>query len=126
MARISYSAVVLDEKSRSRLLEITSPSVTEGWEKFAHHMTINMGEISPEFEKYVGDEVKLRVVSIGISDMAIAVGVEGFPSKNKIPHVTIAVNRKDGGKPFMSNLIKNWKPIQFGFELTGTVTEIPW
>jgi hypothetical protein len=40
--------------------------------------------------------------------MAVAVRVEGFPSKNKIPHVTLAVN-PEGGKPFMSTRLKNGK-----------------
>lgn len=126
MGKITYSAVVLDKKSRSKLLSLVGSYVPQGWEVIAHHMTINMGEIKPEYEKYLEMKVTLRVKTIGMNDKAMAVGVEGFPSKNKIPHITIAVNRKEGGKPYMSNKIENWRPIQFGLELTGTVEEVPW
>jgi len=126
MGKISYSAVVLDDKSRSKLLGLVSSYIPQGWETIAHHMTINMGEIDPEYEKYLGMKVPLRVKTIGMNDKVIAVGVEGFPTKNKIPHITIAVNRQEGGKPFMSNKIEDWRPIQFSAELEGTVEEVPW
>lgn len=125
MKNISYSGVVLNEESRSKLLSFVKPYIPKDWEIIAHHMTINLGDIKPEFEKYLGMDVKLKVKYIGISDMAIAVGVDGFPSVNKIPHITIAVNRKEGGKPFMSNKIPiPWKPVQFPIELTGKVMEV--
>jgi hypothetical protein len=126
MGRITYSAVVLDKKSRSRLLEYMSHYIPNHFEVIAHHMTINMGELKPEMKDRIGEQVTLKVVSVGISDMALAVGVEGFPSKNAIPHVTVAINRKEGAKPFMSNKITNWQPVQFALDLTGVVTEVPW
>ena len=79
MGNISYSAVVLDEESRSKLLEFVDGYIPQGWEKIAHHMTLNMGEIKPEFEKYLGFTVPLYVKEVGVSDMAMAVKVEGFP-----------------------------------------------
>lgn len=124
MGKVSYSAVVLDESSRSKLLEHLGNNIPKDFEAIAHHMTINMGEINPEYERYLGMKIRLRVVSVGFSDMAMAVGVEGFPTVNKIPHITVAVNRKEGGKPFMSNKITNWKPVQFSLELKGTVEEV--
>lgn len=124
MSKIAYSAVVLDEKSRSKLLNFLSSEIPENWETIAHHMTINLGEIKPDFEKYLGMRVELSVIDLGISDKAIAVKVEGFPTVNKIPHITIAVNRKEGGKPYMSNKITDWKPIKFNSKLTGKVMEV--
>jgi hypothetical protein len=70
----------------------------------------------------VGEEVVLTVTDVGLSDMAMAVKVSGYPSKNDIPHITIAVN-PDGGKPVMSNQITNWRPIK-KFMVNGVVTEI--
>ncbi len=119
-----YSAVVLDKESRSKLLSVMGTYVPDDWEKIAHHMTINMGPIKPELERYLGMTVPLRVKEIGISEKAFAVKVEGFPTTNKIPHITIAIDRKGGGKPVMSNLITDWRPIQLGFDLKGTVKEI--
>ena len=127
MSNIAYSAVVLDEKSRSKLLAQLANNIPKDWEIIAHHMTINLGEIKPEYEKYLGMTVPLYVKTVGYSDMAMAVGVEStVPTVNKIPHITIAVNRKEGGKPFMSNKITNWKKIGFGLELEGKVEEVPY
>lgn len=122
--KISYSAVVLEEQSKVKLIEKIQDQIPEGWEIIGHHMTINLGEIDKEYEKFLGLKVKLNVVKIGISDMALAIQVQGFPTKNKIPHITIAVNRKEGGKPFMSNKISDWKPYSLGFDLSGIVTEV--
>jgi hypothetical protein len=61
---------------------------------------------------------------MGMSMMAFAVKVEGYPSKNEIPHITIAIN-PDGGKPVMSNNIKKWDKLNKPIRLTGIVTEIP-
>lgn len=125
MDKISYSAVVLDDKSRKRLLNIFKNLIPDGWEIIAHHMTINLGEIDPEYEKYLGFPVKLKVDDFGIDNKVAAIGVSGFPSKNNKPHITLAVNRKNGGKPAMSNNLIKWYPIKKQLFLTGKVMEVP-
>ena len=124
MKKVSYSAVVLDESSRSKLLQHFDDIIPNDWKKYAHHMTINMGEIDPQYEKYLGMKVTLRVTKLGISDKVFAVQVEGFPTTNEIPHITLAVNTNMGGKPFMSNKINDWRPIQFSLDLKGKVEEV--
>jgi hypothetical protein len=84
-------------------------------------MTIAFGQ-GVENEEDLGKEVGLVVTEIGVSDMAIAVKVEGYPSKNAIPHVTLAIN-PDGGKPVMSNQITDWTPVG-PLKIRGTVTNI--
>ena len=122
MGKVSFCALVLDEESKTKLIQYSE--IPKGWEVFAHHMTINMGEIKPEYEKYLGMTAKLRVTKIGMSDLAMAAMVDtNIPTLSTIPHITIAVNRAEGGKPFYSNKITNWKPIQFAIELTGKVEE---
>jgi hypothetical protein len=118
---ISYSAVVLDHESSELLLNTFKGEIPDGWKKYAHHMTIALGK-AVEDENLLGSVQTLIVTQIGKSDMVIAVRVEGFPSKNKIPHVTLAVN-PEGGKPFMSNKIEEWKDIE-PFEITGEVRNI--
>ena len=118
---ISYSAVVLDHESSELLLNTFKGEIPDGWKKYAHHMTIALGK-AIEDENLLGSSQTLIVTQIGKSDMVIAVRVEGFPSKNKIPHVTLAVN-PEGGKPFMSNKIEEWKDIE-PFEITGEVRNI--
>lgn len=125
MSKISYSAVVLDDKSRDKLIKTFGKTIPEDWESLAHHMTINLGEIEPEYEKYVGFPVRLKVDDFAMDDKVAAIGVSGFPTKNVKPHVTLAVNRQGGGKPMMSNELTDWKPIKRPIILTGRVEEIP-
>lgn len=124
MNEIAYSAIVLDQKSRSRLLERFKSMIPEDWEVLADHMTINLGEINPEYQKYLGLPIQLSVKDIAMDDIVMAVGVTGFGSTNAKPHITIAVNRIEGGKPYMSNKLTDWKSIGRPLLLTGKVTEI--
>ena len=118
---ISYSAVVLDHESSELLLNKFNGEIPDGWKKYAHHMTIALGK-AIEDENLLGSSQILTVTQIGKSDMVMAVRVEGFPSKNKIPHITLAVN-PEGGKPFMSNKSEEWEDIE-PFEITGEVRNI--
>lgn len=130
-----YSAVVLDEKSQLKLEKLAEDIKVNGvrvpilvrdngWKMYNHHMTICMGELPEYLKQYVGTKQKLEATHIGISPMAVAVRVSGFESKNKIPHVTMAVNIKSGGKPVMSNDIKDWKPLETPIKLVGEVKEL--
>ncbi len=124
MSNVSYSAVVLDEKSRSRLIERFKSIIPSDYEIIAHHMTINMGEIDPEFERFLQLPVRLSVDDIAWDDKVMAVGVSGFESNNAKPHITLAVNRKAGGKPMMSNNLTDWEKLKKPLMLTGKVTEV--
>jgi len=120
--------VVLDDKSRTKLLDgikgLIKDIDSSGWDVIAHHMTVNFGKGLPEnLKDDLGNTVQLKVTKIGISDMAIAVGVEGYHSDNAKPHITIAVNKAKGGKPVMSNDIQIWERWEGGPNLSGKVTE---
>jgi len=123
------ASVILDNSSRDKLIEAVNslPQINklpEGWGVIAHHMTINFGKGLPEDLKGdLGKTVQLRVNSIGMSDMAIAVGVEGYHSDNEKPHITIAINKAEGGKPVMSNNIQNWEKWLDGPTISGKVSE---
>ena len=121
---VLYSAVVLDEQSRAKLLKVFRLMIPEGWEVLADHMTINLGAIKPQFKDDLGDVVDLSVLDYAIDDKVMAVGVEGYPTTNAKAHITIAVNRSAGGKPVMSNNLTDWKEINFKIELKGIITEI--
>jgi len=118
---ILYSGVVLDEKSKGLLLQAFSDLIPKGWNIYVHHMTIAFGK-GVENKADLGKEVDLTVTKIGVSDVAIAAGVEGYPSKSVIPHITIAIN-PDGGKPVMSNDISDWKSVE-NFKIRGVVTNV--
>lgn len=123
MKKPSYTAVVLDGFSHNLLLKTFPPPL--GWEPIAHHMTINMGpaEKGPAAE-WLGQMVDLTVKTLAQDNLVMAVGVDCIvPSSNQIKHITVAVNRKDGGKPFFSNKLNNWKPVKT-LDLRGTVQEV--
>lgn len=117
---VLYSCVLLDKASHNALANRLYDDIPIGWKLYAHHMTINLGPLKDKSE--LGKKVDLTVTKVGKSDMAMAVQVEGYPSKNAIPHVTIAVN-PDGGKPVMSNEITKWQDVK-RFVISGVVTEI--
>lgn len=126
---ISYSCVLLDQASKTALLERDYPIIIPfEWKLFAHHMTINLGELKDK--SLLNQVVTLEVFAIGISDKAIAVKVREIGihkrgkslSSNAIPHITLAIN-PDGGKPVMSNDITKWQDIK-QFIVTGVISEI--
>jgi len=123
--KILYSAVVLNDQSKTALMQRFGSNLPDGWVVYCHHMTIIFGK-GIEDENELGKEVELTVTELGSSNMAIAVKVDGYPSSNAIPHITVAVNVANGGKPFMSNKITDWGSIDLGHPLLlyGIVTNI--
>jgi predicted kinase len=120
---VLYSCVLLDKPSHIKLLSETYPIVPpKGWDYLAHHMTIAFGK-GVKDKSELGKKVTLRVFKVGISDMAMAVQVDGYPSEKPIPHITIAVNKDEGGKSKDSNDITKWQDIK-PFYITGVVADI--
>jgi hypothetical protein len=106
----NYHGVILTEISRNMLLNYFG--VPKGWTHYGHHMTICYGKpLPPSLEGDYGRLVRLEVTHVGQNDLVKAVRVKGYHSDNKVPHVTLSVNKKKGGKPVMSNDIENWEPL---------------
>jgi hypothetical protein len=126
--RIAYSGIVLTDKSRTELIQfIKTPGndLFSDWEILAHHMTINMGELKEEYRPLLGQSFDLLVTHVGQTDKVLAVKVETpFITKNKDPHITIAINKADGGKPADANKIEHWKSV-YPFEVEGRLEEVP-
>lgn len=116
---IMYSAIVLDDISRTMLLREFADEIPDGWTKYAHHMTIAMGKGAKEED--LGKEFELEVGALGKSDTNRAVMVHGYESSNSIPHVTLAVH--PDGKPAMSNDIRHWIEKD-KLKIRGIVTNI--
>ena len=132
MKDIQYSAVVLLDNSKNKLIEQLKIQIPEGWTVYADHMTICMGKLPPDLQSDTGLTKQLRVETFAMDDKVMAVGVTGYPTKNEHPHITIAVNRANGGAPKMSNDLNNWsntlpdgQPLK-RFYVSGKVTEIPY
>ena len=126
---ISYTAIILNKNSRKKLLNLIGDLIPEGWDIIAHHITINLGEAPLELKDYLDVVVRFTLKEFGVSDKAIAVSVEFFnneiKSKNEKPHITIAVNRSIGGKPYDSNKITKWYKIDKKIILSGRLEEVP-
>ncbi len=118
----SYTAVVIDEASRAKLLaHFPAP---DGWEILAHHCTINMGRAKDFVQDHLGKTVHLIADAFSQNEKVMAVRVKTeVPSENATKHITVAVNRGAGGKPFMSNILTDWEVI-FPIELVGVVAEV--
>ena len=133
---ISYSAVVLDEISHQKLILNFKDQIPDGWDVIAHHMTITMGPLKSPTGKY-DMSVKypreqtfdLKVVQIGCDERAMAVKIEllpGYHTRNRYPHITLAVNREGGGKPWHSNQIDPDRFVDVApLLLSGVVQEVP-
>jgi len=124
MSKIAYSAVVIDDRSRYRLIQKFKDIIPTEFEIVAHHMTINQGEIDPDYADYLGMTIRLTINDIAMNDMVIALGVTGFYSENPKPHLTLAVNRDEGGKPMMSRDLTNWEKLKRPFYITGRISEV--
>lgn len=110
MAKIAYSAIVLSPESHNQLLSACQDKIPEGFEILCHHCTIKMGELPPELKASIGLPVKMTAISFHGDDKVMAVEVEVPVElrpfiKNTHPHITVAVNRGNGGKPMMSNAL---------------------
>lgn len=124
---MSYTAVVLDAADQQKLIDHFRDLIPPQWKIYCHHMTINMDGFDkgplPASGFNLNDKVKVEVVSFAYDDLVMAVGVSSeVPSTNEIKHITVAVNEKNGGKPFFSNKLTNWTPTT-PFTLNGTIME---
>lgn len=128
MKDIYYSAVVLEEDSRAKLLQHIKPFLEaapfEYDDIIAHHMTINMGALRPEVQHLLGQQQRLEVTHYGFHDkcFAVRIGSGGELSVNTHPHITIAINRANGGSAKMSNDIEEWVKFK-EMNVTGIVKE---
>ena len=118
--RIAYAGVILDEDTSEQLLARFESEIPESWTRYAHHMTVSLGKSIPN-QADLGKEITLTVTAVGKSDEAIAVAVSGYPSRNAIPHITLAV--PPGGKPFNSNKITDWHSVE-PFEIHGQLQDV--
>ena len=86
-------------------------------------MTMKMGSLSGTFAMLKGVEASMTVTHFAIDDKVCAVQVTTHaPSTNKVKHITLAVNRDAGGKPFHSNQLTDWKGVA-PLKLLGVISE---
>lgn len=124
---VQYSAVVIEDPvEEQKIKDLAAQYVPAGWRVPAHyHMTISQEPIpqSLELRGDLNQEVNITINMVGMSNDAIAFGTFGYYSKNEMPHITIAFNKKYGATPASSKEITNWKPID-KIKVTGVIREI--
>jgi hypothetical protein len=127
-----YSAIVLDQPSKDKLLKVIDElkkegTIGENWVISADHVTINMGKIYDS--ELLGRIVDVKVIGIGYNDKVVALRVStdmdiDYSTKRKrTPHITLAFNKEEGGKPSMSNNIENWNNFE-NISLKGIIQEV--
>jgi hypothetical protein len=104
-----YTAVVLTEESRSRLLGILNNFLPNDWQIICHHHTICLNT-DAKYAELLNKKFTMIVKDIGFSNKTVAVSVflDEIKSLNKVPHITIAINPLTNGKPRDSNDIYDW------------------
>ena len=95
--KIIYSAVMLSEETKKRLLEEYKPSHNN---IYCHHSTI---EFRPTHVSHLplGDVCALHITGLLRTDKIDVLLVDNPLSLNKYPHITLST--ADGIKPFESN-----------------------
>lgn len=131
-----YYGIFLSDKTKQALFNYVKNwfaendrEFPEDWKVYCDHMTLVFNNGTKEdqifadgVEPFLGLTGNMRIISIGISDRAIAAGVD-FITNNEHSHITIAVT-PDGGKPVESNYIENWIPTKGNFYVTGIYKKI--
>jgi len=123
--KILYSAIVLDDSSRSKIL--SAVAIPDGWKFIGHHFTIKLGELNDEEKKSyrIGESVTLICTKAGRTNKALALKVDNQTRfMDGTPHITVAVNVTAGGKPKDSNNIALFYEPVDKLILTGTIQEI--
>jgi len=121
-----HSGVVLNSNSRQDLFDLAKSHLPEDWAPvdecrlelcrgpLARPLsTVDRRDIAEDLKAQlqrlrIGTSVELTVVSLGVSDNVIAVGVIGLPALSKSPHVIVAL--APGASEGAGHHIKVWKP----------------
>ena len=113
---MSYSAYVLDEGSRSKLLAQLPPKYPD---VIAHHVTIDFGVKKSIDAVLIGTKQPIQIIGYvngdGIEAAIVAVAGNTTRPDGKVFHITLSLDRSKGHKPVDSNaLIKEngWIQIQ--------------
>lgn len=124
MKNVSYHALVLKDNYELKSLLNNDPA--KEWGIIAHHVTIDLGAAKNHLLPYLGKDFNIVATDIGSIEnevVAVKVKIIGFDMHNftRTPHITLAVNRQLGIKPFQSNKITKWTPLKKPISLIGTL-----
>ena len=123
-----YYGIFFDDAEKKTLIERAKEMglIPQGWNTYCDHMTIIFNDRSGKqnishLEESLGKRETLTISKIGISDRAIAFGVE-FLTSNRQSHITISII--PGGKPVESNNIQKWIKLNTQFSVKGRLNVV--
>lgn len=127
---ISYTAVILDDKSTERLLRKVEQLIPDNWDVVKpFEMIIREGEILPEMSRFLGLNIPLQVVKYAITDNILAVMVDGIPSEYKVPCIVIANKGLGFDSKNLTEVASNitdWTELKRPLRVSGKIIEIPY
>jgi len=78
----------------------------------SHHMTVQYKPSTEEAERIpLGKSISLKVIGWAANDDVQAVVVKGYPSVNKVPHITVSTGGGTSPVEAQKLLAKGWSPI---------------
>ena len=136
MVPIEYWGIVFDARTVMKLMRKFQQHIPDGWTVWAHHVTLThvsdeREDVQDELDLRLGEHVPVRLVSLGISDEAVALGVtvSGVPCLRALPHLTLAT--APGVGAVKSNAITRWVPLSKQANVAdglikGAITAVPY
>lgn len=137
ISSVSYSAIILDEKSKQKLYQIAKKYKKPGSKRFLDHLTLTLGPLKdPEME---GKPAKIVIEAIGVSEDAVAfkareqLRIDGATAnwrslkrkgKSKFPHITAFTF--GGARPRISGRIEDFKELDRPIIVEGIVKQVGW
>ena len=125
-----YFGIFLDDSSKKLLIDMLLDGIPNDWTVYANHVKIVVGspyehpDIVDFLANNLGKRIDIDVVSLGITQDAIAVGVSGlFKSTYEQPYVLLAT--KASGDPDHPIAVKGWKSYELTTPLSGVVDAFP-
>jgi len=127
-ANVSYTAIMSPESIANGKVTpwselVNNMNIPDGWKIHAHHLTMFMGDGNGKAKSILGNTVQLQIVGIGKDENVMALLVNTpVPTTNQKPHITIAT--APGIKPYQSNQLKTWNPLQEDSRIPKTIAGI--
>ncbi len=93
---ISHTAVVLDGRSKERLVNRFKKIIPSNWEILADSMVVKLGPLEKEKQDVVGLPIKLLGISYAFNDRVISLAVDcdkKIKPDDRIPQIIIAYNK---------------------------------
>ena len=120
---VIYYGIFIDEMSKKKLMQLVPETA---YKVFCDHMTLAhrstfTDEVVNICNDMLGENVTMTATTIGVSDDAMAVGIEtDCFSVNEHKHITLCT-MTPMSKPVQSNYIENWYRLDEPIVLNGTV-----